>query len=90
MLTKITALDKLPGFRLAMRFNDDSSGVHDFGKMVEEVGPMIESLSELAYFHQVNLDHGALVWPNGFDIDPEWLRREMDMAGELQKSAAAE
>jgi hypothetical protein len=36
----------------------------------------------------VFLDFGALTWPNGFDIAPEWLRREMQAAGELQRDAA--
>jgi hypothetical protein len=26
--------------------------------------------------------------PNGFDIAPEWLRREMEAAGELARVAA--
>jgi hypothetical protein len=36
----------------------------------------------------VFLDYGAPTWPNGFDIAPEWLRREMEAAGELQRDAA--
>ena len=30
MLTKITRLEKLGGFRLRLRFSDGSEGVHDF------------------------------------------------------------
>jgi hypothetical protein len=36
----------------------------------------------------VFLEFGALTWPNGFDIEPEWLRRKMEEAGELERVAA--
>jgi hypothetical protein len=36
----------------------------------------------------VFLEFGAPTWPNGFDIAPEWLRREMEAAGELTPVAA--
>jgi hypothetical protein len=49
---------------------------------------MIEPLQDQAYFDRVFLEFGALTWPNGFDIAPEWLRREMKAAGELTQEAA--
>ena len=81
-------MEKLGGFRLRFRFTDGSGGVHDFGRMVEEPGPMIEPLRDEAYFNRVFLEFGALTWPNGFDVAPEWLRREMAAAGELTPVAA--
>jgi hypothetical protein len=88
MLTKIARLEKLGGFRLRVRFTDGSAGEHDFSAMVKEPGPMIEPLRDEAYFARVFLEFGAPTWPNGFDIAPEWLRREMDQAGELTRVAA--
>ena len=88
MLTKVTHLERLGGFRLGVRFNDGSQGVHDFSAMVAEPGPMLEPLREEAYFARVFLEFGAPTWPNGFDIAPEWLRREMAAAGELSRVAA--
>jgi hypothetical protein len=49
---------------------------------------MLEPLRDEAYFTRVFLEFGALTWPNGFDIAPEWLRREMAAAGELTRVAA--
>jgi len=49
---------------------------------------MIEPLKDPAFFARVFLEFGAPTWPNGFDISPEWLRREMQTAGELSGSAA--
>jgi len=88
MLTKVTRLERLGGFRLRVRFSDGSEGVHDFSAMVNEPGPMLEPLREEAYFGRGFLEFGAPTWPNGFDIAPEWLRREMQAAGELTRVAA--
>jgi Protein of unknown function (DUF2442) len=88
MLTKVTHLAKLGSFRLRVRFNDGSEGVHDFTAMVVEPGSMLASLRDERYFERVFLECGAPTWPNGFDIAPEWLRREMDAAKELSRVAA--
>ena len=88
MLTKVTRLERLGGFRLRVRFTDGSEGAHDFAALVNEPGPMLESLRDEAYFARVFLEFGAPTWPNGFDIAPEWLRREMEKAGELTRVAA--
>jgi hypothetical protein len=88
MLTKIRRIEKLGGFRLRLHFGGGSVGEHDFSSIVREGGPMIEPLQDQAYFDRVFLEFGALTWPNGFDIAPEWLRREMKAAGELTQEAA--
>jgi hypothetical protein len=87
MLTKVTRLERLGGFRLRVHFNDGSEGVHDFGAIVNEPGPMLEPLRDETYFARVFLEFGAPTWPNGFDIAPEWLRREMAAAGKLTRAA---
>lgn len=83
MLTKIVKLEKLGSYRLRIRFNDGSAGEHDFASLVSKPGEMREPLRNPAYFSQVFLESGAPTWPNGYDIAPEWLRREMAAAGEL-------
>jgi hypothetical protein len=88
MLTKITHIERLGGYRLRVAFNEGSIGVHDFSALVMEQGPLLEPLRDEAFFSRVFLDFGALTWPNGFDIAPEWLRQEMAAAGELSRVAA--
>jgi hypothetical protein len=88
MLTKVARLDRLGDFRLHVKFNDGSEGTHDFSAMVKEPGSALEPLRDEAYFARVFLEFGAPTWPNGFDISPEWLRREMEAAGELTRVAA--
>ena len=56
--------------------------------MVKEPGSSLEPLRDGVYFARVFLAFGAPTWPNGFDIAPEWLRREMAAAGELRRVAA--
>ncbi len=88
MPTKLTSLEKLGGFRLRVRFNDGSGGVHDFTAMTNDPGPMLAPLRDEAYFNRAFLEFGAPTWPDGFDIAPERLRREVEKAGELTRVAA--
>jgi hypothetical protein len=81
MLTKIVHLETLRDFRLRVRFSDGSEGTHDFAALAQEPGPMIEPLRAPDYFTRVLLEFGALTWPNGFDIAPEWLRRKWKRRG---------
>jgi len=88
MATKVTHLEKLDGFRLRVRFNDGSEGVHDFAAMVSKPDSIVWPLRDEAYFARVFLESGVPTWPNGFDIAPEGLRDEMAAAGELSRPAA--
>ena len=87
-MIKVVAIERLGGHKLRIRFSDRSFGEHDFSAMAAEAGPLLEPLRDPEYFARVFLDFGAPTWPNGFDIAPEWLRREMAAAGELRRDAA--
>jgi Protein of unknown function (DUF2442) len=72
----------LSGFRLRIEFLDGAIGVYDFSPHLTKFsGPMIEPLRDQSYFARVTVDSGAPTWPNGFDLCPDWLRREMEAAG---------
>ena len=85
----VIALDRLGDYKLAVVFSDGSRGEHDFATLVVEHGPMLEPLRDPSYFARVFIEFGAPTWPNGFDLAPEWLRREMAAAGELSRVDAA-
>jgi hypothetical protein len=87
-MIKVSKIKWLGDHRLRFRFTDDSAGEHDFAVLVNEPGPMVEPLRDVDYFKRVFLAFGAPTWPNGFDIAPEWLRREMEAAGALTRVAA--
>ncbi len=88
-MIKVSKIEWLGGYRLGFRFSDDSSGEYDFAPLVSENGPMIEPLRDTEYFKRVFLEFGAPTWPNGFDIAPDWLQREIDASGTLKRHAAA-
>lgn len=75
-------------FRLQVRFQDGAGGVHDCAALLESPGPMPAPLRDPDFFAQVMLDYGAPTWPNGYDMCPDWLRLEMERAGELLATAA--
>lgn len=63
-------------FRLCLHFEDDFIAELDFEKWLKlpSAGPLRKPLREAEFFAQVYLDHGALTWPNQFDIDPFSIR----------------
>jgi hypothetical protein len=77
----VSKIKHLGGYRLHATFSDGTSGEHDFSALVADAGPMGEPLRDPAYFARVFLEDGVPTWPNGFDMDPEWLRREIEAAG---------
>jgi hypothetical protein len=77
IMIEVTKLKYLGDYRLHAAFSDGTAGDHDFSALVAASGPMGEPLRDSEYFARAFLDDGAPTWPNSFDMDPEWLRREM-------------
>ena len=88
-MIKVAKIKYLDGYRLHATFSDGMAGTYDFAEVVNEGGPMIEPLSDPAYFARVFLEDGAPTWPNGYDAAPGWLRREIELRGALARDAAA-
>jgi hypothetical protein len=86
-MIKVTKLKHLGGYRLHTTFSDGTAGERDFSTLVAETGPMVEPLRDCAYFARVFLEHGAPTWANGFDMCPDWLRREIEANGRLRRDA---
>jgi hypothetical protein len=82
-MIKVTKIKWIGGYRLYAAFSDETAGEHDFSALVAESGPMVGPLRDPVYFARVFLEDGAPTWPNGFDMDPGWLRREMEAVGAL-------
>jgi hypothetical protein len=87
-MIKVTKIKHLGGYRLHATFSDGTAGERDFSVLVAEAGPMGEPLRDPAYFARVFLEDGAPTWPNSFDMDPEWLRREIKAMGALARDTA--
>ena len=69
-LHRITAFEHLGDYRLRLWFDDGREQVIDFEPILR--GPIFDALRDPAVFSQAQIepDFGALVWPNGADIDP--------------------
>jgi hypothetical protein len=87
-MVDVLRIRPLDSCRLWVRFTDGSEGVRDLSDVIAKGGVVVEPLKSKDYFDRVFLDMGAPTWPNGFDIAPDWLRREMEAAGELTHEAA--
>ena len=58
-----------------LRWSDGSQGEVDLGEELE--GPIFEPLKDQSYFRAFTLspELRTLVWPNGADLAPEFLRQ---------------
>lgn len=79
---RLRALSVLPQWQLAVTFNDGLTGIVDVSALVQGPAPgVFEALRDPAYFAQAYLDCGALAWPNGADIAPDTLHKEISRSG---------
>jgi hypothetical protein len=72
-LARITGVEPLESFRLRLTFTDGLTREVDLSG--DLWGPMAEPLQDPDYFRQVCVDPelGTVVWPNGYDLDPDVL-----------------
>ncbi len=79
-LPRVTAVEALDGYRLRLSFTDDL--IREVDLSSDLWGPMAEPLQDPEYFRQVKVDPelGTVVWPNGFDLDPDVLHGDFEPA----------
>ncbi|MBI4996891.1 MAG: DUF2442 domain-containing protein [Rhodocyclales bacterium] len=71
---RVKAISVLPDYRLAVTFNDDTSGIADLSSVMKTKDAGIYSaLADPAVFEQATLSLGVITWPNGADLDPAWM-----------------
>jgi hypothetical protein len=72
-MVAVTEVEPLDGHQLRLRFDDGSERVVDLTEVLW--GEMGEPLRDLEYFRLVRVDPElrTVVWPNGFDLDPDVL-----------------
>jgi Protein of unknown function (DUF2442) len=75
---RVKALAILPGYRLAVTFQDGTSGIVDLSALTsaQECG-IYEALKEPAIFGQARLELGVVIWPNGAHLDPAWMYEQV-------------
>jgi hypothetical protein len=79
---RLRALSILPQWQLAVTFNDGLTGIVDVSVLVQgrDAG-VFEALREPAFFAKAYLDCGAVTWPNGADIAPDAMYKEIRRSG---------
>ena len=77
---RIVTVEPLDGHRLRLTFSDSLSREVDLSGNLW--GPMAEPLKDTGYFRRVRIDpeFGTIVWPNGFDLDPDVLHGDHEPA----------
>lgn len=80
-LPRITSVEPLDGFRLRLAFTDGL--VREVNLSDDLWGQMAEPLQDPDYFRRVSVDPelGTVVWPNGYDLDPDVLHGDHDAVG---------
>ena len=75
---RVRAVEVLPDYRLRITCNDGTNGIADMSALVNSRGAGIyAALKNIQVFQQVSIELGALVWPNGADLDPLWAYEEI-------------
>lgn len=71
---RVKAISVLPDYRLAVTFQDGTSGVVDFSavRTAREAG-IYAALADISLFEKAYVDLGVVTWPNGADLDPAWM-----------------
>jgi hypothetical protein len=77
MMPRIVEAHYVTGFKIWIRFSDGAEGDVDLSH--ELVGPIFEPLRNVEEFRRFSLhpELRTLVWPNGADLAPEFLREKL-------------
>jgi len=75
MVVWVTEARALPGFRLWLRFSDAACGEVNLRDFVEmDHRSIVRQLRDPVAFADIRIDADTVVWGNGFDLAPEFLR----------------
>jgi hypothetical protein len=79
MVVWVTEAKALPGYRLWLRFSDDACGEVDLRDFVDtDRRTIVRQLREPAVFADIRVAADTVVWGNGFDLAPEFLRSRLE------------
>jgi hypothetical protein len=74
----VTDAKALPDYRLWIRFSDDTEGEVNLRELaMTDPRPIVSELRDPAIFSAIRVEMDTVVWSNGFDLAPEFLRERM-------------
>lgn len=75
---RVRTIEVLSDYRISITCNDGTSGIVDMSVLVNSADAGIfAALKDAELFRQVNIELGAITWPNGADLDPMWVHEEL-------------
>lgn len=77
-LLHLVRAEYVDGHRLRVAFDDGSQGTVDLGMELD--GEIFEPLRATEEFRRFTLAGGTVVWSNGADFAPEFLRAKLEQA----------
>jgi hypothetical protein len=79
MVVWVTEARALPGFRLWLRFSDAACGVVSLRDFLEkDQRSIVRQLRDPVAFADIRVEADTVVWSNGFDLAPEFLRARLE------------
>jgi len=79
----VTDVIPLPGYRLAIRFNDGATGLVDLSvRVASPKAGVFKQLQDESLFARIYIDHGAVTWPGEIDLAPDAMHSEIVTKGE--------
>lgn len=87
-MIKLISLRPLGDAALELGFSDGTSGRWSAAALIERATVLTAPLAEPAYFERAFIEACALAWPNGLELSPAALHRELEERGALTRKAA--
>ena len=84
-MIKVVRVEPLAGSVLRLEFSDGTAGDYDLRPLIERATELTRPLGEPGTFRKVFLELGALCWPNGFELSPSAVHRELQESGALRR-----
>lgn len=79
---RVTSAVVMPGFQLEVSFVDGTRGIADLSAVIQNDNPGIfAELADPDIFARAHVHLGVITWPNGADLDPDWLHEEIALCG---------
>ena len=79
MVVWVTEARALPGFQLWLRFSDAACGVVSLRDFFDsDHRSIVRQLLDPAAFADMRVEADTVVWGNGFDLAPEFLRARLE------------
>ena len=73
----VTDAKALPDFHLWVRFSDNTEGEVDLKSFIAtDPRPIVAALRDSAAFAAIRVEMDTVIWSNGFDLAPEFLREK--------------